>query len=337
MNESRTGLKTNEDILIEHVRKKLYPEDIFPETLFPDLNIILVDLYRTLIQSNHKLLKTVQETGINKIVEQKAEEISSLEYLLKNHPQIIVKIYHYLIKKYVQVKHLIPDDREDIFQEIITRLLSNKMFKIQKHFKFNLKKRPSFTSYLMVIVRNIYVDIFRENKMRIMKTVDHQEFQPYENDSGFFSPSNHLFVEEEYTKLHTILKMYHHSRFRIELVLKIKNRIPVTTKDIKKCFPDCSLQNIRILSQDFRFKIDRDVFEIIVPVFNQYEQKKNKSDTLRKWISVKIDEIISHLNHTHNHSVYNNENINDLFCLYYQKNQFSGEKGNGIPPQKSIP
>ena len=177
MNQSSTGLETNEYILIRHLRKKLYPEDRFPETLFPDLNIILVDLIRTLIESNQNPLKTVQKNKINKIVEQKAEEIVSLEFLLKNHPQIIVKIYHNLIKKYVQIKHRIPDDREDIFQEIITRLLSDKMFKIQKHFKFNLKRRPSFTSYFMVIVRNIYVDIFRENKLRIMNTVDHQEFQ----------------------------------------------------------------------------------------------------------------------------------------------------------------
>lgn len=125
--------------------------------------------------------------------------------------------------------------------------------------------------------------------------------------------------------------MYHRSQPKIELSLKIKNRIPVSHYDIKKCFPGCSMQTVSILSQDFRFKTDKDVFKIVVPVFNRCEGKKNKGDTLRKWISIKTDEIISHLNHTHEYCVYNNENISDLFCLYYQKIEKSGEKGNGNP------
>ncbi|MCK4942169.1 MAG: hypothetical protein KAS65_01265, partial [Candidatus Aminicenantes bacterium] len=198
---------------------------------------------------------------------------------------------------------------------------------IQELYDFKFKKNPSFTSYFMVTVRNIYIDIIREGKNKMLRTVNLDDIRQPLLETNLEFTSNRLFIEEELTKLHFIFRMYYKSQPKIELCLKIKFRIPVTPGDILKCFPHCSAYDISQLSHDFRFKKDKRVFESIIGIFNRNEGKQNKSDTLRKWITVKIDEIILHLNRTHNDQVYNQKNIPDLVNLYYQnKNLFKGDQ-----------
>jgi len=170
----------------------------------------------------------------------------------------------------------------------------------------------------MVIVRNIHIDIIRERKNKMLRTIDIDDIRQPLTEPKLELTSNKIFIEEELIKLRIILKMYYRSQPKIELCLKIKFRIPVSTEDIIRCFPDCPQHDIDKLTQDFRFKQDRQVFETIIDIFNRNEGKENKGDTLRKWIAMKTDEIIQHLNHTYDYQVYNQKNISDLITLYFQ-------------------
>ncbi len=309
----------NQEILLNFIGNQLYPAEKYPRTLFPDLPKILYDQFIVIIRSKSDRWERFQKTTDPKILKEMVRDILNLKNLLKNHPHSLILIYRYLISKYIGSKHQKPEVKEDILQEIITRLLADKISKIQNRYDFNFKKIPSFTSYLMVTVRNIHIDIIREGKNRMLKTVELTETNqsPATND---FEPSKaQFFIEEELTKLHYILKMYHKSRLKIELSLKIKFRIPVGEEDVRQCFPGYTPQDESTLTRDFKFIKDKKVFEIINPIYNRYENKKNKSDTIRKWIAVKIDEIITHLNRTHDYDVYDFNNISDLITLYYQK------------------
>jgi hypothetical protein len=42
---------------------------------------------------------------------------------------------------------------------------------------------------------------------------------------------------------------------------------------------------------------------------------------LRKWISVKIDEMVTHMNQTHSHPVYTGKSFVDFVTLYYERAQ----------------
>ncbi|MCP4221027.1 MAG: hypothetical protein GY765_40735 [bacterium] len=131
---------------------------------------------------------------------------------------------------------------------------------------------------------------------------------------------NKMVINEELARLQTILILYYKTRSKLELCLKLKYRLPVTRQDISGCFPDCSDEFINILTSDYKLIRDKQLFENILAVFNHYEGRGNKSDTLRKWINVKVDEIIGHLNRSHNCTVYDNKNFADFIALYYGKN-----------------
>ena len=326
-----TALSNNHrSTVIGVITDELYPEESFPPRNFPGIDTILSDLFIEVIKPRTNLWEMYNSGKEPGRIIEAAREILNFRNLLENHPHAIVLIYRKYIEKFISYKHANPDEREDIFQEVITRLIADKIYKIQKKYDFNfktfdrfenlesLKKISSFTSYLMVTVRNIYIDIMRERNIRPLTTKGVAGIDDVPDRHGDRKMINKLMLKEELAKLQTILLLYYKSRAKVELCLKLKYRIPVTRKDVEKCFPACNEKDINTLTQDFIFARDKRIFEKILTVFNFHEARTNKSDTLRKWINVKVDEIIKHLNRTHQCKVYNSKNIADFIALYYQ-------------------
>lgn len=309
--------KESNDIVLKTI-KQLYPEEKFPKKIFPDIYHLLIDLFKKEINLREDFREVYREKKARQKVAEMVFEILNFKNLLKDHPQTVVLIYHECIKKYIFYRHGKIDEREDILQEVITRLIEDKIYKIQERYDYHFKKISTFTSYLMVTVRNIYIDIIRERNIRPLTA---GELQPVDNlFDGFESDNmmNRLLIEEELLKLQTIMKLYYKSRPKLELCLKLKYRIPIVKEDTNQCFPGCSMEEVKTLTRDFKLVKDKTMFEEVVRVFNLHEAKESKSDTIRKWIFVKIDEIISHLNRTHNTDVYDRKNVGELVSLYYQ-------------------
>ena len=142
-----------------------------------------------------------------------------------------------------------------------------------------------------------------------------------------------LVINEEFQQLQTVLALYYKSRPRLELCLKLKCRVPLTEHDIHQCFPHCDRDEFKTLEQDFKAVRDKKLFDIVTPIFNRNERTENKSDTLRKWVSTKVDEITAHLNQTHGCQVYNSKNFVDFVSLYYQRNSGDQVKSFRKPGQ----
>jgi len=309
--------KLSREIVVETI-KELYPVDTFPRKLFPDLQLLLYDFFIKTVHAQKELLELLQDGKERRAVEELAAKILSFENLLNEHPQTVVLIYRRCIEKFIYYKHGKMDEREDILQEVITRLMEDKIYKVRERYDFNLKKFSTFTSYLMVTVRNIYIDIIRERNIRPLTSGDLQPIDNLFTGEKNEDMMNRLLIEEELLKLQTIMKLYYKSRPKLELCLKLKYRIPVGREDTDRCFPGCSAEEVETLTRNFKLVKDKTMFEEVIRIFNTYEDKQSKSDTVRKWIFVKIDEIISHLNHTHGADVYNRKNVGELVSLYYQ-------------------
>lgn len=326
----------NRSIVLRFICHQLYPETEFPKNLFPDLPSVLFDCFTEAIRSRGDLLEVYQHSTEKARIETLAREILVFRNLLENFPQTVVLMYRTYIKKFIKYRHPNTDEWEDIFQEVITRLISGKIYRIREKFDFSYnsgsqnseggeekvygKKISFFTSYLMVTVRNIYMDIIRERRVRPLTA---GELQPMDDSIDIYEDKqmlSKLVIDEEFQRFQTILALYYKSRPRLELCLKLKCRIPLNKNDIHQCFPGCSSEELNTLEQDFTGLRDKKLFDIVTPVFNRNESTENKSDTLRKWVSIKVDEITAHLNQTHGCQVYNSKNFVDFVSLYYQRN-----------------
>jgi len=325
VNLTRTATRTDNHrhAVMELITRELYPDENYPAKNFPNIHLLLFDLFIEVIKPQKEIWDLYTRGENRTRIETIARDILNFRGLLENHPRMVVLIYRRYIEKFIVYKHTNPFDREDIFQEVLTRLIEDKIYKIRDKYDFGFKKVSSFTSYFMVAVRNIYIDIIRERNVRPLTSGDVREIDDVPDRHGDKTMINRLVLDEELVKLRTILLLFYKSRARLELCLKLKYRIPVVKEDIRRCFPNCREEDIEILAQDFTRSRDKRVFEKILSVFNFHEARENKSDTLRKWINVKIDEIITHLNRTHNSAVYNTKNFADFVNLYYQ--EFRGD------------
>lgn len=298
------------------IREQLYPEDKFPLRVFPDLIPLLTNLFfkekkNTATENFDSRNEKLKE--INK----QAVKILNLNSLVKNHPDILVLLYRNLISNYISRKHFYKNEIEDIVQEIITRILDKKIERIKDTFDFTDTQNPTFTSYFMVTIRNIYIDIIRKGKIENEReSLDENSGQ--DESAGNHKMINTLILEEEFLKLEALLKLYHRLSSKIILILKIKYKINITEKNIRSCFSGCSPEDIDLFKSNVKQHREKVVFKRIVPLFNKYEGKKNRADSLRKWISVKVDEIKNHMNNTHINSPYTRSNISDLFILYFK-------------------
>jgi len=326
----------NRKIVVQVITQDLYPEKEYPRTLFPDLPDILLNRFYESISDRKNLYHIYKNSNDKEEIENIAKKILAFKNLLENHPQTVVLIYRTYIKKFVKYKHNNAEEWEDIYQEIITRLIAGKIYRIQKKFDFSYQyqtfsQKSFFTSYLMVSVRNIYMDILRERRVRPLTSGDIRSMDEaidiYEDEHML----SHLLIDEEFQKFETVLTLYFKSRPRLELCLKLKCRITLSGDDIKQCFPHCSSEDESILSQNFKGAKDKRLFDSIVPIFNRNEGTNNKSDTLRKWVSIKVEEITTHLNNTHGYEVYNSKNFMDFVTLYFERYSVKETKTTGFP------
>jgi DNA-directed RNA polymerase specialized sigma24 family protein len=339
----------NRSIVLRLIRQQLYPDKEFPKNLFPDLASVLFNCFIDVVQSREDLQKVYRQSMETARLEKLVHDILVFKNLLENHPQTVVLMYRTYIKKFIRYRHPHTDEWEDIFQEVMTRLISGKIYRIREKFDFSYqyqdsasptdydpgkeKKVSFFTSYLMVTVRNIYMDIIRERKVRPLTS---GEFQTMDETIDVYEDKqmwSKLVINEEFQRFRTVLALYYKSRPRLELCLKLKCRVPLTERDIHLCFPRCSRGDFETLEQDFKTVRDKKMFDIVVPIFNRNERTENKSDTLRKWVSTKVDEITAHLNHTHGCEVYNSKNFVDFVSLYYQRNNDDQIKSTRNPGQ----
>lgn len=305
---------------VESVINQLYPAETYPRHLFPDIRQILMNLFQKAMKSKeYPRLREIDSAkqGEHHII-QLAREFLDFRNLLKNHPQAVVLLYRHCIEKYVKQRHMAVHEWEDLVQEILTRLITRKMSRIQEKYDFNFKEMPSFKSYLMVTVRNIYIDIIRERKSRPNITDGYQPLDDVFDENRFDEMASRLMIEEELTLFRTLLDLYYRVRPKMELCLKLKFRIPIEEAEVKSVYPQFSNEDTIMLTRDFRFVSDKKMFGKINEIFNRYQARQNKSDSLRKWIDVKIEEIIAHLNRFHRGNVYNTDKIADLIRLYYQ-------------------
>jgi len=300
------------ELIRDFIDRDLYPENRFPRSIFPDLVSVLTDLFRR--DSGTEIAGT---SGTDELRERVREKVS-LKALLDHNPGTLVLIYKTLITKYIYKRHHYKDDVEEVVQEIIARFLHDKIRGIRRRFDFENPELPTFTSYFLVTIRNIYIDILRkESRGRNLADSDAKIETVSDDRSGDMLSS--LILEEEFRKFNGLMKLYYKSAPKLNLALKVKFNIPVDDADVLACFPDCTDEERQFLTGRSRlFAKNRKSMEKLVPVFNKYEGKSNNPDTLRKWISTRLEEIKRHMNRIHDKSPYNNSTISDLIILYFK-------------------
>ncbi len=313
-NRIKPGLNRVIITIVDEAIDRLYPQERYSRAMFPDIYDVLRDLFFRQV----KFPDRQSATSDDAVLREQALEILDFRNVLANHPHAVVLLYRYSIQKFIKVKYTAREESADMAQEVLSRLLNKKMDRIREKYDFNYQKMPSFKSYLMVTVRNICIDIIRERNARLLTAGNLDSIDDIMDAPGQNEMSRRLLIEEELNFFGALLETYFQVKPKLELCLKLKFRVPVKREDLKRDFSYYDDDSIEVLTADYRLVKDKKMFVRVNDVFNHYEQKKKKSDSLRKWIDVKVDELVAHLNNPHRGPVYDIDKFADLVRFYYQ-------------------
>jgi len=234
--------------------------------------------------------------------------------LILNHQKLIDSIIHLFIRS-GQFKF---EDLNEVKQQVNEELL-NRIYKIRNQFQ----GKSLLRTYLSVIIRNVCNDILRKKIRPNYTTLDETMVLDTSVEA-----MNGLVFEEEMVRLQKAIEFYYNQKWKLLLCLKLKFKVPFSYEDFNNVNNDITqIEFDRFVQQISPYQDNPDIiiFSALTDILNRCENKNNTPDALRKWIKLKISELIDILNGNPPTSQYNEETLQILFekCFCDEKEMIS--------------
>jgi hypothetical protein len=175
-------------------------------------------------------------------------------------------------------------------------------------------------TYISSILRNCCLEIRRQKK------VDSRWILPVgggNEDPADLHTHTHArtYISMEVSALGAILAQFGRKRAKLEFLLKIRYRLPVSIGDILAWYPACAKADqdtlLSVFGTDFSPKTDRDLHAILLPVMEKAEQKGHTVEGIRRWTLHQVGEILSLLNGSPPISTHTDETLGLLLQEYF--------------------
>ena len=238
----------------------------------------------------------------------------NIQQFNENPKQFIVHIQDLIesvIFGYIRKGKLKNSEFKEVLQHVNEELL-RKIDKIACQFS----GKAQITTYFVVIVRNICNDFIRHRlKTPATINIDHVEIV-----SGQSSAISRLIIFEESVRLRKAIDLYFKQKGKLVLILKLKYRMAYTLEDFfdyNYAIGEKDYHNFNELVEPYIDCCDQKIYTALSKLFNKFEDRKSVADSLRKWISIKISELIEILNESPNSAHYNEDTFQLLFEYSY--------------------
>jgi hypothetical protein len=272
-----------------------------------------------MVKINFELIEIIHNLPINKYSFSKMSyDINQKDIeLLKNNPhQLILELQGLLdiiINQFIRSGKFNFTEHDEIKQQINEELL-NRISKIQNQFQ----GKSLLRTYISVVIRNICNEIIRKRGNTNFVSYEEIIINKTSNET-----MNSLLFEEEMDRLKKALGFYYKQKSKLILCLKLKFKMPFEFIDFRNVIKDITQTEFEIFIHNINPYLncpDIVIFAALTDIFNKYENKIIMPDTLRKWIKLKINELIDILNGSPPASKYDEETLQILFekCYYIE-------------------
>ncbi len=225
------------------------------------------------------------------------------------------------VYKFVSRGGIYGQTTEDIISEVTLMILEKKLDYIAKSYN------PQFSTvkgYLSKVVFNLCVELLRkqQNKAVLKNSLDDVQEGSFKGDYNSANPEASLIAQEtidsELNRLRNYLKIFAKYKFKFVLLIKLYCRIPLKLEDFQNyaldLSPDEWTSYYQTFSVDYSNHSDKEVYQLISPLINKVENKKNSADSLRKWVSTKVVTLKEAMSQN-THYQYDTESLKNLVRL----------------------
>ncbi len=242
-------------------------------------------------------------------------DISQDVALLNSRPERLILKHsdavRIIVKKYISLGMFRPSEYEDVVQSVLESLLE-KIPAMRSQYNGSVL----FVTYLSSIVKNICLGLHKTSTRRV------HTVPLYEIASSDHTPDHEVRVVDDAVKrLRTILVLYDRKLPKVLLALKLHYRLPITEGDLQSWYPDANNRDrttiLRAFGKYFEHVRDPELFRRVTPILNRLEEKSNQPDSLRRFITVTIGDILRLLNGTPARYAYDEDSLSVLVEHYF--------------------
>ncbi len=242
--------------------------------------------------------------------------------LIKDDIASLIQKYQHKVsfycEHYIRKGLFTKEERSDVIQTINEQLWlkANKI-------KYQYNEQATVSTYLGTIIKNICLEIYRKNKKNVpLESVENDQILDYSILTKKGVSLNQLVIQEEVNRLHLILKAQTQAiRDKIQFYFKLCCRIPLLEQDVLRYFKSCPeiylIKMMRDFGGDYQLMPDKELYAKI----NYYESvlfdKSRTSDSIKKWLKYRAEQLIAQMNKQSNKANYDLESFKILLHYYF--------------------
>ncbi|MEL6559361.1 MAG: hypothetical protein AAFQ94_14315 [Bacteroidota bacterium] len=208
-------------------------------------------------------------------------------------------------------------EKEDFTQELNIAFIQKKIFDVQRNFQSSY---GSLGPYIEMSIYRKALDIAKNEKQK--KSLFSEQVQAIDFvGSESISTENTEFIINELKRLEIYFQLFHDKKPKLILLLKLFARICLENKDLKNYYlfvsDGMTIDLLLIFGVPYYEKLDKEIYQEILPLIQLAEKKSLTADALRKWINDRISEIIKALNS--GRFIYDKESVRNLMQFHFRK------------------
>jgi RNA polymerase sigma factor (sigma-70 family) len=194
------------------------------------------------------------------------------------------------VRRYVLLGSLPEADAQDVQQSITEKLLRQAPLLAS-----SFQGKSLLSTYLYAVVRNMLRKEYLERARSPEQVPFHENLHHRET-----AIEAKLDLELQYRRFRAVLGLLPRRRAKITLGLKLFSGYPIEGKDVLGAYPHCTgsklLSFLRLFGNGTGGREDLEVFRVAGELIADIERKENSPDAFRRWMDIRIDEILTILN-----------------------------------------
>lgn len=207
-------------------------------------------------------------------------------------------IVKHVADKFISGGYISAGNREDLISHINEQLLKSKISQMKAQFAGD----SLFNTYFTRVLYNISIRYGKkEQRYNARFLFDNEEANI---SAKAADPLKQTALNRQKERFGYLLKLYGKKRDRLVLLLKIILRLNIKKEDVSESFKIAETSEIEEFLNIYESVIinnpekitDSDLFEMITPWFNRFENRDNTHDALRKWLDYQLGLLAESLN-----------------------------------------
>lgn len=240
-------------------------------------------------------------------------------FLLHHDPGSLILKYLEVIsiiiqKRLINTGYFLPEEKDDLVQTVCKQLIEK-----APSIKKNYNGSSMLITYCSSVINNLCNGMIRELKKQpvtIHQLPDYVEYDGYILER--------LLVNETIDKFGKIMRLYHNKRFKLEFCLKSYFRVRLSSADYEYLAPKMQMDPARFFEifndlSENQMLTKNEIYNYLTIIMNELEHVDNGNDAIRKWLNVRIAEILVLLNGNPKSSCFDEETLQILLEKYFSK------------------